>query len=89
MLERLEANRVHHLAQRARAAASSSGRSASAAARQEALLRRLLESSAFAVAERLSRLRVRAGVATEQSVVSKDEIRRALDATSARAGAAG
>ena len=45
-------------------------------ARQEALLRRMLESSAFAVAERLSRLRMRAGVATEQSVVSHDEIRR-------------
>ena len=43
------------------------------------MLRRLLDSSAFAVAERLSRLRARAGVATEQSIVSKDEIRRALE----------
>ena len=48
-------------------------------ARQEAVLRRLLESSAFAVAERLSQLRVRAGIATEQTVVSKDEVRRALE----------
>ena len=32
-------------------------------ARQEAMLRRMLDSSAFAIAERLSRLRVRAGVA--------------------------
>ena len=47
-------------------------------ARQEALLRRLLESSAFAVAERLSRLRRRAGVATDASVISRDEIRRVL-----------
>jgi hypothetical protein len=47
--------------------------------RQEALLRRLLESSAFALAERLSRLRRRAGVAPGQSVVSKDEVRRVLD----------
>ena len=38
----------------------------------------MLESSAFAVAERLSRLRVRAGIAPAQSVISKDEIRRAL-----------
>jgi hypothetical protein len=38
----------------------------------------MLESSAFAVAERLSRLRVKAGVAPAQSVISKDEIRRVL-----------
>ena len=48
-------------------------------ARQEAVLRRLLESSAFAVAERLSRLRGARAWPAEQSVVSKDEIRRALD----------
>ena len=47
--------------------ASSCGRRGERQARQEALLRRLLESSAFAVAERLSRLRVRAGIATAQS----------------------
>ena len=47
-------------------------------ARQEGLLRRMLESSAFAVGERLSRLRVRAGIAPAQSVISKDEIRRTL-----------
>ena len=47
-------------------------------ARQEVVLRRLLESSAFSIAERLSRLRERVGIATDQSVVSKDEIRRAL-----------
>ena len=43
------------------------------------MLERLLDSSAFAVAERLSRLRARVGVATEQSIVSKEEIRRALE----------
>ena len=48
--------------------------------RQDAVLRRLLESSAFGLAERLSRLRARLGVARDASVVSKDEIRRALDA---------
>ena len=48
-------------------------------ARQEAVLRRLLESSAIGVAERLSRLRVRAGIAPGSSVVSRDEIRAALE----------
>jgi hypothetical protein len=71
LLERLEANRALHLAH--------SFHAHQRAARQEAVLRRLLESRAFSVAERLSRLRRRAGVATDTSVVSKDEIRRALD----------
>jgi hypothetical protein len=78
ILERLEANRVHHLA-RAHARQVELWAEGERRARQEAVLRRLLESSAFSVAERLSRLRVRAGVATGQSVVSKEEIRRALD----------
>jgi Methyltransferase domain len=77
VLERLEANRVHHLAR------GYSGRvelwqAQARLARQEAILRRLLDSSAFAIAERLSRLRAGAGIATEQSIVSKDEIRRVL-----------
>jgi hypothetical protein len=46
--------------------------------RQEEVLRRLLDSSAFAVAERLSLIRVKAGVAPDQSVVSREQIRRAL-----------
>jgi hypothetical protein len=70
LLERLEANRVLHLA--------SSLHAHQRAGRQEAVLRRLLDSRAFSVAERLSRLRRRAGVATDTSVVSKDDIRRAL-----------
>jgi hypothetical protein len=70
VLERLEANRVLHIAQEYELAQRS--------ARQEALLRRMLESKAFAVAERLSKLRVRAGVAPSQSEVSRDEIRRVL-----------
>jgi hypothetical protein len=78
MLERLEANRVHHLAlghiRQVELCQERERR-----ARHEALLRRLLESSAFAVAERLSRLRVRAGIASGQAAVSKDELRRALD----------
>jgi Methyltransferase domain len=71
VLERLEANRVLHIAREFELAQR--------VARQEAVLRRMLESSAFAVAERLSRLRVRAGVAPSQSVISKDEIRRAQE----------
>lgn len=78
ILERLEASRVHHLAQ-AHVRRSELWREQQRRARQETVLRRLLESSAFAVAERLSRLRVRVGVAPEQSVIAKDEIRRALE----------
>jgi hypothetical protein len=48
-------------------------------ARQRGVLERLLQSSAFALAERLSRFRAAARVAPEQSVVSKAEIRAALD----------
>jgi SAM-dependent methyltransferase len=78
VLERLEANRVHHLAQ-SHARQIEIWKTQERQARQEAVLRRLLESSGFAVAERLSRLRRRAGIAPGSSVVSKDEIRRALD----------
>jgi hypothetical protein len=77
VLERLEANRVLHLA-----ALHQQMMEITAAweriNRQELLLRRLLRSSAFSVAERLSRLRHRAGIATGESVVSKDEVLRAL-----------
>jgi hypothetical protein len=78
LLERLEANRVHQLALR-QSHLVELWRLRERQARQEAVLRRMLESSAFAVAERLSRLRARAGVAPAQSVISREEIRRALD----------
>jgi hypothetical protein len=78
ILERLEANRVHHLAL-GHVRQVELWEERERRARQEAVLRRLLESSAFSVAERLSRLRKRAGVATGQAVVSKAEVRRALD----------
>jgi hypothetical protein len=78
VLERLEANRVHHLAlAHARLVELLDERDRRE--RAEAVLRRLLESSAFAIAERLSRLRVRARIAPAQPVVSKEEIRRALE----------
>jgi hypothetical protein len=77
VLERLEANRVHQLAQsHARLVELWAARER--VARQEALLRRLIDSSAFGVAERLSRLRRRVGIATDQSVISKQELRDAL-----------
>ena len=78
LLERLEANRVHQLA-RAYQLQTEQWEAQARRARQETVLRRLLESSAFGVAERLSRLRVKARIAPGSSVVSKDELRRALD----------
>ncbi len=77
VLERLETNRVTLLA-RDYCDRSEVWRLQDRLARQQAVLERLLESSAFAVAERLSRLRASAGIARQQSVVSKEEIRAAL-----------
>jgi hypothetical protein len=77
VLERLEGNRVYHIAQ-SHSRLVEIWKLQQRCARQEAVLRRLLESSAFAVAERLSRLRKQAGIGPTQSVVSKDEIRRVL-----------
>jgi hypothetical protein len=77
VLARLEANRafhlasVHHLMMELNVARER-------IARQEGVLRRLLTSSAFAIAERLSQLRVRAGVAPGSAVVSREEVRRVL-----------
>jgi hypothetical protein len=77
LLERLEANRVHHIAM-GYAYQTEIWRLREQVTRQEGVLRRLLESSAFGVAERLSRIRRRAGVAPGSEVVSKEQIRRAL-----------
>jgi hypothetical protein len=78
IIARLEANRVFHLA-----AVHHQLMEVTAArrriARQEALLRRLLRSSAFGVAERLSRLRQRAGIAPGDAGVSRQDVLRALD----------
>ena len=78
VLERLESSRVEHLA-RGYQAQSEIWALQAQLTRQRAVLQRLLDSSAFGVAERLSRLRAGVGIATEQSVVSRDEIRRALE----------
>ena len=77
LLERLEANRVLHIA-REHALRVALWQAQARQARQERLLGRLLQSSAFALAERLSRLRVRVGIAPDQSVISREEVRRAL-----------
>lgn len=77
LVAHLEAGRVQHLAAE-HSLRTEVWAARERQARQEAVLRRMLESSAFAVAERLSRLRVRLGIATGQSVVSKEEIREAL-----------
>ena len=78
MLERLEGNRVHHIA------ASHEHQTEiwelrERLARRDRVLHRLLDSSAFALAERLSTLRKRVGIAPAQSAVSREEIRRALE----------
>jgi hypothetical protein len=76
-LERLESNRIFHIAQ-AHARQVEIWRLQQRLANQQAVLRRLLESSAFGVAEQLSRVRGRAGVGKQAAVISKDEIRRVL-----------
>jgi hypothetical protein len=77
IIARLEANRVFHLAsmhhQLTEVAAAHER-----LGRQEAVLRRLLDSSAFRLAESLSRLRHRAGIATSQPIVGREEVLRAL-----------
>jgi hypothetical protein len=70
LLERMETNRVLHL--------TSSLHARHQAARQEAVLRRLLDSRAFAIAERISRLRHRMGIARDATIVSREEIQRAI-----------
>jgi Methyltransferase domain len=77
VIERLEANRTFHLAsvhQQMTEVTAARVR----LARQEAVLRRLLTSSAFALAERLSRLRLKARIAPGSPAVSRDEVLRAL-----------
>jgi hypothetical protein len=77
LVAQLEANRVHHVAAE-HALRVELWALRERAAQQETVLRRLLDSSAFEVAETLSRLRARVGIATDQSVVSRGQIRRVL-----------
>ncbi|MGI8572764.1 MAG: class I SAM-dependent methyltransferase [Solirubrobacteraceae bacterium] len=77
LLAALERNRILHIAQE-HALRISLWDAQKRQARADAVLTRMLQSSAFAVAETFSRLRVRTGIAPRQSVISKDEIRRAM-----------
>lgn len=74
ILERLEANRVEHLVA-GHARAVKLGRSEERRARQEEVLRKLLNSRAFAIAERLSSISRRG----KGPHFSRAEVRRALD----------
>jgi hypothetical protein len=77
ILERLEANRTFHLAsvhQQMIEVTAARDR----LRRQEELLRRMLRSSAFGLADRLSRLRHRAGIAPADVAVSREEILKTL-----------
>jgi hypothetical protein len=80
VLERLETNRVSQLARHHRLQ-TELWELQHELASQRALLDRLLHSSAFALAERLSRLRAAAGIARETSPVSREAIRAALGET--------
>ena len=74
LLERLEENRIQQIASAFTATSELHAHKSG----QEAMLRRIEGSSAFAVAAWLSRLRVRLGIAAEASALSKEEIRRVL-----------
>jgi hypothetical protein len=77
LLARLEENRILHIAEE-HAVRTAVWDGNERLTRQQHVLTRMLQSSAFTVAEQLSRLRVRVGIATGQSVISKAEIRAAL-----------
>jgi Methyltransferase domain len=87
IIARLEANRTYHLA-----AVHHQMMEVTAARqrihRQEMVLRRLLNSSAFALAEQLSRLRKRAGIAPADAAVSKEEVLKVLEDSPRRTGSA-
>jgi hypothetical protein len=76
-LARVEANRVLHLA-REHELRTEVWALREELARRDTALRRLLDSRAFEVAEILSRLRVRLGIAPAASIVSRRLVRRAL-----------
>jgi Methyltransferase domain len=78
LLERLEANRALHLAS-SHYHLTELNALRERVAKQEVLMRRLLESSAFSLASRLSKLRLRLGIGVTQSALSKEDVRRVLD----------
>jgi hypothetical protein len=77
LLERLEGSRVFHIAN----SHSHQVRAAELEIRlreQQIVLRRLLDSSAFGLAERLSLLRRKVGIGPRQAEISRKAVRRAL-----------
>ena len=78
LLARLEGNRVLQLA-RQHSYQVEIWRLTRLLQERERVLRRLLESRAFSLAERISRLRARLGIGRHASVVSRADVRRALD----------
>lgn len=83
VLERLESNRVQQIARHYRLQTELWELQGQLSA-QHALLDRLLHSSAFALAERLSRLRTSVGIASEVAPVSRAAIEAALRNQGAR-----
>jgi hypothetical protein len=77
ILQRLEANRTFHLAS-THVQMTQVAEAHERIARLEAFLERLAKSRAFIVADLISRLRVRAGIAPEHHALSRAEIRRVL-----------
>jgi hypothetical protein len=78
IMERLEANRTFHLASVHQQMAEVTA-ALDRLRRQEELLRRMLRSSAFSITDRLSRMRLRAGIAPADVAVSREEILKALE----------
>jgi hypothetical protein len=77
LLKRMETNRIAHLAT-SHLQLAELGKERERLHGQQVVLRRLLESSAFSVAERLSRWRLKLGIGTHQAEISKEDVRRAL-----------
>jgi len=77
MLARLEANRIEHIAQE-QGLQAKLWKADERQQRYRALLTRMLESRAFLIAERLSALRMRAGIAPGSAEVSREQIRRVM-----------
>ncbi len=77
LLERLEGNRVMHIAQE-HAQRIAVWQAEERSRQLESLLQRLLRSSSFSLAERLGRLRVRAGIAPGDPPIMRDDLKRAL-----------
>ena len=77
LVARLEANRVAHVAAE-HALRVEIWKLQERRRLEEEVLNRMLDSRAFEVAEALSRLRVRAGIAPGQSIISRKQIQRAL-----------